>query len=642
MITLDSPEIKNILPTKLGELLIKAKNAYYTSGKPIMDDHTYDTLEDLLHRQNPHHRIFAKVGHQNFDTGWPKSRHVMFMSSQNKVSFYTDLVHYFELKKIPADTDYIVQPKCDGISLEIIYQNGQMTKSITRGNGRVGDQISQNVVLMQNYLPQTKTPLTGSVRCEIVVTYKDFKSLNNLSPDSNYSNPRNAASGLSQRLDSKYNQFCTLLAVDIYSPNLHPKTEFDQIKLLQNLGFVTVESHHCQNLAQVENIFQQFFTKKRPGYAYDIDGLVVKINPVSLQRQLGSKNGRPKFQVAYKFPPATTTTTVREITWQTGPLGTITPVARLDPVEVGGAIITFASLGNYQLLKQKGINTGDLVQISRRGDVIPYIEKVVKKTNSRPVSVPSKCPSCHHSLIAEDKFLHCPNSLSCPGQTLGSLRLFCKFLDIKGISVKTIKKLANANKLSLPGDFYRLTIDNFIPLEGLGRKSGQNILAQISAKRTLTLNQILTASAIPNFSAKRVRQIIDAGFNTPRKILNLQLADLESLPGFQITLAQKIIDGLELKKNAIKSILSQVKIKKTHTVNKLTGLKFAITGALSRPRKQIETDIESKGGRIVSTITQKTNYLVCNQQTSNSDKFTTAKKLNIPIVSETRLRKMLS
>jgi DNA ligase (NAD+) len=642
MFTLDSPEIKDISPSELGELLIKAKNTYYTSGKPIMDDHTYDTLEDLLRRQNPHHRIFSKIGHQNFDTGFAKAKHIMSMGSQNKVSNYPDLVHYFKLKKIPDNTDYVVQPKCDGISLEIIYQNGQMTKAITRGDGQVGDQISQNVVLMQNYLPKTKKTFSGSVRCEIVVTYKDFKTLNAISKEITYSNPRNAASGISQRLDSQYNQFCTLLAVDIFSDKLKTITEFDQIKLLQKLGFVTVESHLCQNLTQVENIFQQFFTKKRADYDYDIDGLVIKINPISTQRHLGFKNGRPKFQVAYKFPPSTTTTTVKDITWQTGPLGTVTPVAKLEPVEVSGAIITFASLGNRQLLLQKKINIGDLVQISRRGDVIPYVEKVIKKINPRLLTPPQKCPSCQHSLITEDKFLRCPNSLSCPAQTLGSLRLFCKFLDIKGISAKTIKKLSDSGKLSLPGDFYRLSLEDFIPLEGLGPKSGQNILVQINAKRNLSLAQVLTAAAIPNFSAKRVRQLINAGFNTPQKILNLQPVSLETLPGFQVTLAEKIIAGLRLKKEAIESILSQVKIKQTHTASKLNGLKFAITGTLSQARKQIETDIESAGAQIVSTVTKNTNYLVCNQTKSNSDKFLSAQKLNIPIISETELSKLLN
>ena len=641
MIELSDPSLKNISPQALGELLIKAKNTYYTSAKPIMDDHTYDTLEEILRQKNPHHRLFGKIGHKNFDTGWTKSAHNMPMGSQNKVSSYFDLVHYFKLKKIPANTDFVVQPKCDGISLEIKYKKGQAVEAVTRGDGKMGDSITQNVVLMKNFVAQLKSPFTGSVRFEIVVTYKDFDRLNKISSE-NYSNPRNAAAGISQRLDSQYNQFCTLLAVDIYSPHLNFQTELSQIKKLKALGLTVVETQICQNPSQVENVFQQFFTQKRSAYLYDIDGLVVKINSVSLQQKLGFKNGRPKFQVAYKFPAATTTTTVKSIAWQTGPLGTVTPVAQVEPVEISGAIITFASLANYQLLKQKGVNIGDLVQISRRGDVIPYIEKVINKVNPLPIKIPTNCPSCGHRLKIEDKFLRCPNNLSCPSQTLGSLRLFCKFLDIKGISAKTIKKLTEADLLTLPGDFYRLTIKDFIPLNGLGEKSGQNIVHQIQSKRSLSLAQIFTAASIPNFSAKRIRQIISAGFDTPAKILNLQLANLESLPGFKITLAEKIIAGLALKKETIKSILAQVKIKKTTTTAKLAGLKFAITGTLSQPRKQIETDIESQGGQVVSTVSQNTNYLICNQNQSNSDKFITAKKLNIKIISESQLQRLLA
>ncbi|MBU3935173.1 NAD-dependent DNA ligase LigA [Patescibacteria group bacterium] len=641
MIELSDPLLKNISPSNLGELLIKAKNAYYTSAKPIMDDHTYDTLEEILRHLNPHHRLFSKIGHKNFDTGWTKSGHDIPMGSQNKASSYVDLVHYFELKKIPANTNFVVQPKCDGISLEVKYKKGQTIEAVTRGDGKIGDSITQNVVLMKNFVPQLKLPFTGSVRFEIVVTYQDFAKLNQISSE-NYSNPRNAVAGISQRLDSLYSSFCSLLAVDIYSPNLKFQTELSQIEKLKTLGLTVVETQLCQNLSQVENIFQQFFTKKRAGYLYEIDGLVVKINPVSLQQKLGFKNGRPKFQVAYKFPAATTTTTVKSIAWQTGPLGTVTPVAMVEPVEISGAIITFASLANYQLLKQKNIAPKDIVQISRRGDVIPYIEKVISKINPHQIKIPTICPSCGHRLKKEDKFLRCPASLSCPAQTLGNLRLFCHFLDIKGISGKTIKKLVKARKITLPGDFYLLTVEDFINLDGLGKKSGQNIVHQIQAKRQLSLAQIFTAASVPNFSSKRVKQIIGAGFNTPQKILNLSLSQLESLPGFQITLAQKIIEGLALKKETIKSILAQVKIKKTTTTAKLAGLKFAITGDLSLPRHQIVEKIETAGGQVVNTLSRNTTYLICNQKNSSSTKFKLAQKLNIKIISETQLRQLLA
>jgi len=640
MITLDNPKLKNISPQDLGELLIKAKKAYYTSGKPIMDDHTYDTLEDTLRSKNPHHRIFAKIGSPSFDTGWDKTTHTMPMYSQNKTSSFADLVHYFELKKIPTNTTFIVQPKCDGISLEIKYQKGKAITAITRGNGRVGDLITQNVIGMKNFLPRLKSPFTGSIRCEIVVTYKDFARLNQISKNV-YSNPRNAASGICQRLDSKFRQYCSLIAVDIYSPTLNFKTEMAQIKKLQDLGIKTVDTHLCQNFQEIETIYQSFLTKKRRNYPFDIDGLVIKINLVSLQKKLGSLNSRPKFQIAYKFPAAVSTTRVKAIRWQTGPLGTVTPVAQIEPIKLSGAIISNASLGNYQLVKQKNININDIVKVSRRGDVIPYIEKVVNKINKTPPPIPSKCPSCGHRLIREDKFLRCPNSLFCPSQTLGSLRLFCKFLDIKGISTKTIQKLVKAGKIKLPGDFYQLKISDINNLAGLGDKSGANMVRQIQAKRHISLAQAITAAAIPNFSAKRVRQVIKAGFNTPQKILNLTTGQLVSLPGFQSTLAQKIIQSIESKKSAINSILSQIKIKSDRQSSKFANFSFAITGTLSRPRKKIIDDIESTGGQIADTVTKNTNYLISNQKTSPSSKFKTAKRLNIPIISEKKLTQML-
>lgn len=231
MITLDSIDLQNITPEKLGEVLMDAKKAYYTTGKPIMDDHTFDTLEEILHQKNPYHRIFTKAGHKNFDTGFEKKKHAMPMGSQNKVTKIEDLIHYFELKKIPTNSEFVVQPKCDGISLEIEYKEGKLVEAITRGDGQIGDVITQNVVKMKNFVMTLPNNFTGSVRCEVVVLEKDFQKLNQIiknrpvkgggpaaaGTEGFYSNSRNAVSGISQRLDSKYSEYCSLIAVNIES-----------------------------------------------------------------------------------------------------------------------------------------------------------------------------------------------------------------------------------------------------------------------------------------------------------------------------------------------------------------------------------------------------------------------------------------
>ena len=495
MITLDSLDLQKITPQDLGEILVEAKKAYYTTGQPIMDDHTYDTLEEILHQKHPHHRFFQKIGTPNFSTGWLKKNHAHPMNSQNKVVSLLDLAHYFELKKIPTDTQFVTQPKCDGLSVELIYQNGHITDAITRGNGRVGDSILQNVCRMQNFVETLPQKFSGSIRCEIIVTFKDFDQLNKLS-DEKYSNTRNAASGLSQRLDSKYSEYCTLLAVDVIP---EPLTEYQKTTLLQTLKIKTVKTHLCQNLNQVEKIYQQWL-KGRSSYPFDIDGVVVKINDLNLANTLGSLNNRPKFQVAYKFPAAVNTTRLLAVDWQTGPLGTVTPVAKVEPIEISGAIITYVSLANLDLIKTKNINLGDIIEVARRGDVIPHVEKVTSKVRPGHLPPPKHCPSCHSLLVTDHKFLRCPNSFGCPSQTLGVLRLFCQTLDIKNISDKTIQKLVAANKVVLPGDFYDLTTADFINLEGLGQKSGTNIVNEIQAKRQLTLTEAFDAAIIPNFS----------------------------------------------------------------------------------------------------------------------------------------------
>ncbi len=657
MVNLSDLNLNTISDSELGELLVSAKKAYYTGGKPIMDDATYDTLEEILRQKNPHHRFFKLIGSPNFDTGFPKKTHTMPMGSQNKVTSFSELKKYFELKKISQETDFVVQPKCDGLSLEIEYRQGRVVDAITRGDGFVGDLITQNVVKMQNFVPQLNQPFTGSIRCEIVVTYNDFQNLNNqvkketpaLSREGVgegfYSNPRNAASGISQRLDGKFSEFCTLMAVDIASPELNTTTEADQVKFINQLGIKTVDTFLCQNLEEVEKIYRQFESQDRDKYDFELDGLVIKINNQQIQQQLGSKNNRPKGQVAYKFPSRTDQTRLINVVWQTGPYGNVTPVAQIEPVEISGAVITFASLSNYDLIKEMGLNIGDIVEISRRGDVIPHVEKVISKVTLGVLPAPDKCPVCQSKLISDNKFLRCPNSLNCSAQLLGTLRLFCATLDIKGISDKTISKLSEAGLVKLPGDFYKLTPADFANLDGLGQKSGTNIVSQIQAKKNLTLVEIFDAAAIPNFSAARIRQVVDAGFDTPQKILNLTVSDLEVIPGFQTTLATKIITGIASRLDSINSILAHVSIHNSYIIHhnsKLSGLSIAITGDLSRPRKQIEEDIINAGGKVVSSVTKNTDYLVCNQTNSSSSKFTTAQKLDIKIIDEDNLDALLN
>jgi len=632
MITLDSLDLQKLSPQEIGELLIDAKKIYYTTGQPIMDDHTYDTLEEILRQKNPHHRIFSKVGNPNFNTGFEKKKHNLPMGSQNKVNTLEELIHYFELKKIPNESKFSIQPKCDGISLAIEYKNGQLINAVTRGNGQVGDIITQNVVKMKNFVKEIPKNISASVRCEIVMLEKDFQQLNK-KLDGKYSNSRNAASGISQRLDSQYSNYCSLYAVDLHSSDKDFTTEEEKITFLKNLNFTTIENDVTDDFNKIESIFQKYL-KDRQNYPFEIDGLVIKIDDLKIQEKLGHKNNRPKGQVAYKFPARSNQSRIKNINWQVGPMGTITPVAEIDPIEISGANITFTSLANYDLIKEKNINLNDIVEVQRRGDVIPHIEKVVSKSSPGHVIAPNHCPSCKSKLTVDNKFLKCPNHKNCPAQILGSLKLFCDVLDIKGISQKTITKLYQKNLLKNPGDFYNLKVSDFENIFGLGHKSGTNIIKEIQDKRKLSLKEVLDASSIPNFSAQRILQLINAGLNTPDKILNITIEELEALPGIQITLAKKIHQGIQNRHHFIESILKQITLKENKSNQKFKDLTFAITGTLNQPRKEIEEKINSLGGKTSSSVTKNTNYLITNQRESNSSKFKKAQQFQTKIISE--------
>lgn len=654
MFTLDCLDLQNTPPEKLGEILIEAKKAYYTGGKPIMDDATYDTLEEILRKKIPYHRIFTKIGTTHFNSGFDKKIHHIPMGSLNKVNKIEDLIRYFELKKIFKNTEFVVQPKCDGISLEIIYKNGQLVEAITRGNGHTGDVITQNVIKMKNIVLSPSKGFSGSVRCEIVMLNDHFKKLNKIikkeSPQAIvekdfYSNSRNATSGISQRLDGKYSEYCSLYAVDLFIKGTTSNifTEENKIKFLKENGFTTVENFLCQNFNQIEYIYQEFLTQRRKDYPFEIDGLVVKINDLKSQYQLGIKNNRPKGQVAYKFPSRSSQTRIIEVDWQVGPMGTVTPVAKVEPIEISGAVITFASLANYALIKEKNINIDDIVEIQRRGDVIPHIEGVVSKVTPGHLLAPSLCPSCHTLLTQKTKFLKCPNIGNCQSQILGSLKLFCDTLDIKGISQKTIAKLWQLKLISLPGDFYKLKVSDFEKIPGLGLKSGTNIINEIQTKKELTLYQVLDASIIPSFSSKRITQLINSGFDTPKKILDLSISQLENLPGIKITLAQKIFQGIQDRQKFIKSILDNVVIHESKSLNHKSEIfdkNFAITGTLSQPRKILENKIISLGGKVSSSVTSNTNYLITNGPSNSGTKFVSAQKFGTKIISEDEFNRL--
>lgn len=326
-------------------------------------------------------------------------------------------------------------------------------------------------------------------------------------------------------------------------------------------------------------------------------------------------------------------------------MGTITPVAQVEPIELSGAVITYASLANFDLIQKMDLNIGDVVEISRRGDVIPHIEKVVTKVNHGHLDFPKSCPACKTQLIKEDKFIKCPNTQKCLPQIIGGLRLFCDTLEILGLSDKTITKLYDAGRVRNPGDFFQLTIDDIKDLDNLGEKSAKNIIHQIDKKRHLSLHQVFDAAVIPNFSQKRVIQLIHEGFDTPEKLLSLTSDQLLAIKGFQQTLAEKIINGIKLRRSWIESILSQVTIKiedKMTTSSQINGQSFCITGTLSRPRKELEDIIISNGGQVHSNVSKNTDYLVTNETESSSSKFLNAKKLGTKIISEAQFSSLMS
>lgn len=614
---------------KIAESMVGARKAYY-EGHPTMTDKEYDALEERVKQQQPDHPILSAVGHP-LSGAWVKTKHTIPMGSLNKVHSEDEFRKWES--RLPPDNTLVEQLKLDGAGVSADYEDSVFVRGATRGDGIEGEDISDNLRIMQGFVEKIKgKPFTGAVRFELMMKKEDLNRINSILPeDERYENTRNAAAGIARRLDGRFCQYLHMVAYDMTMEP--PITEDLKIPVLKVMGFKTP----AQTVGDVNDLVKFFneLKESRPTLEFAIDGTVIKVCDPSLSAALGTVGGRPRSQMAWKFDPPGAATTFLYETWDVGRTGVVTPLAILDPIKIEGSTISRATLHNVAQIQRLNLCRGDLIMLVKAGDVIPYLEEVIEARGGEPIRIPTECPSCGSPLRNDGVKLWCDNDL-CGGKGFYRILNWIKVAKIDEFGESLAATLRDAGKLSKIADLYTLSADDIASLDGWGEQSARKIMASVDASRTLPQDVFLSAVGIPGVSEMTSEKLVKA-FGTVDGVLQATTEAVAGLKGFSDISAGKIVSGLAKFAPEIRELMSVVKFGVNQPQSAGT---FCFTGEMSRPRKDLQAMVVAAGGRNLSSVTKDLMYLVCNED-AGSAKSQKAIKLGTKVITEAEFLTMI-
>jgi DNA ligase (NAD+) len=563
-----------------------------------------------------------------------------------------------------SNIEYLVELKLDGLAVEIIYENGILTLASTRGDGTTGENVTHNVKTIKAVPLRLRTggapyPEHLEVRGEVIIHKTAFRRLNNERIEADepaFANPRNAAAGSIRQLDPSVTASRPL---DIFfyaagrTGDWKPASQEELLQTYESWSLKTNrERRLCRSLDEVEKYYGEIL-EKREKLSYEIDGIVIKLNDIRLREAAGEVSRHPRWAVAYKFPAHQDSTRIRDIVIQVGRTGQLTPVAELEPVELGGVTVSRATLHNDDELKRKDVRVGDKVVIQRAGDVIPEVVSVIPETGlkrSEPFHFPDNCPVCGSAVIREEgEAAHYCSNISCPAQIKGQLVHFVsrEGMDIAGLGFKLIDKLADAGLLKTPADLYDLKAGQIAGLEGLGAKSAENIISAIEGSKKNEFPRVLYSLGI-RFVGERTSKILAKHFRVIENLKNATEEELQNLREIGPRIAGSVASFFKNRRN-IKLIerlknagvrLEMDETEKSSGSKPLAGRKFLFTGTLSKmTRGEAERIVEDLGGETAGAVSSKLDYLVVGENPGS--KLEKARKLKISILDETAFLKMI-
>ena len=638
---------------ELIEILNNASRLYYQYSTPIMtdfdDDKLYDELDKLETETNT---ILSNSPTQNVAPeaidSLVKVEHPAPMLSLSKTKSISELASFL------GNQEGLLSWKLDGLTIVLTYKDGKLSSGVTRGNGIIGEVITENVKKFKN-IPLT-IPYKGTlvVRGEAVIKYSDFNKMNEELDDdsSQYKNPRNLCSGSVRQLDSKVtakrNVNCIIFALIESEKKFKLKSE--EFEWLKSLGFDVVEYHKVTSNNLEEQVL--YFKNKINEYDIPSDGLVLLYNDIEYGKQLGTTAKYPKNAIAFKWQDETAETKLIDVDWLVSRTGLINPVAVFEPVELEGTIVSRASLHNVSILQGLSLGIGDTILVYKANMIIPQIADNLTQSNS--LTIPNKCPVCNHEarIISSNdvKYLYCMNDF-CPAKLVKRLSQFTSrnAMNIEGLSDAIINKLAYEWLIKTYADIYNLKIykNDIISFEGFGKKSYDNLINSIEKSRNVKLANFIFALGIPDIGLSRAKLIFKNYSNDINKIRNLTFEELSKIDGLGEIIAKEWIDNFNNEDflKELELLLKEVNFTDTSIDNNqpLKDLIFVITGSVNNftNRDELVEYIESYGGKVVKAISNNVNYLINNYITSTSTKNTKAKELGIKIISENDLMSMI-
>lgn len=622
---------------ELEKLILKHKDLYYRGFAEISDE-AFDKLEDELKKIDPQNPVLNLVGASIQETS-EKVQHKKKMLSLEKTYNEVDLVKWMEKKSV------LSVYKIDGSSCSLIFENGHLVTAKTRGDGTFGENITSKAIYISN-LPKS-IPAQGEVeiRGEIFCREKDFFQLS-LEMESlkleRPSSQRNIVAGLLGRKENiQLAKHLSFKAFDIISDE---KMQFEHQKMekLQMLGFEIPEYEIHKNESDLKkriNEAKDFMLKGD----YLIDGLVFVMDDLKLHAELGETAHHPRYKIAFKFAGDTKNTVIKNIEWGVSRNGILTPVANVEPVELSGAMISRVTLHNFGLVKNFNLKSGDEIEIIRSGEVIPKFLGV-KKAKAGEFEFPTNCPSCGSKLSIQDIWLSCENEM-CPAKLKEEILNYVHKSGIDDLSDKRLDEMINKGIISSIEDLYKINMETLLKLDKVKDKLAKKIYENIQKTKKQNLIQFISAIGLEGVSATKTEKIISHGFNSLEKILSLDVEKLKNIDGFADKSSQAFIESLFKKKKMISNLIALgIEVKSDELITgegPLKNMKFCITGELTMPRTEFEKIIKKNGGIMVSSVSKNTNYLITNEIESSSSKFTKAKDLGIPIISENELLSMI-
>jgi len=643
---------------------------YYVLDNPTISDYDFDIkLKELQTLETAHPEFYdansptLRVGGEvtkNFNT--VVHEHRMY-SLDNSYSL-EDLQDWeTRIKKlVDGDISYTCELKYDGASISLTYENGSLVRAVTRGDGFQGDEVTANIKTIKSVPLQLKGayPQKFDIRGEIVLPFDGFIKMNEeriANGEEPYKNPRNTASGSLKLQDSAEvaKRPLDCLLYNLTGTKLGVQNQFESLEKARQMGFkVPNEAQLCYS---IEDVFQfiNHWDKARHHLPYETDGVVVKVNSLLQQEELGYTAKAPRWAMAYKFKAEQVTTKLNSITYQVGRTGAITPVANLEPVELAGTIVKRASLHNADQIEKLDIRINDVVFVEKGGEIIPKIIAVdlsQRPLDSIPTQYITQCPECNtvlERLEGEAKHF-CPNYNGCNPQVIGRIQHYIsrKAMDIEGLGGETVALLVNEGLITNYADLYTLTKEQVMPLERMAKKSAENLVNGIEASKQIPFERVLFAIGI-RFVGETVAKKLAKQYKSIEALSKAPIEDLEKVDEIGIKIAESVVAFFTSEANVnsiqrLKDYGVQLEVsaeKLANQTNKLEGKSFVVSGVFTQvSRTELKKLIEDNGGKNVSSISSKTDYVVAGDKMGPSKK-EKAEKLNIPLISEANFLNML-